>query len=106
VYDPDADLVVDMLPCEDGHAQERPMMQAIQQQPQPGQLWIVDRNFSTRSIFCRWQERGSYFVVREHGRTPSPQELEPMQMRGKIDTGIVHEQAVSRAGDGSRHAAQ
>jgi IS4 transposase len=95
VYDPDTDLVVDMLPCEDGHAQERTMMQAVQQQAQPGQLWIADRNFSTRAIFCRWQERGSCFIVREHGRTPSPQELEPMQLRGKIDTGIVHEQAVS-----------
>jgi IS4 transposase len=95
VYDPDTDLVVDMLPCEDGHAQERTMMQAIQQQAQPGQLWIADRNFSTRAIFCGWQERGSCFIVREHGRTPSPQELEPMQMHGKIDTGIVHEQAVS-----------
>jgi hypothetical protein len=86
-----------MLPCEDGHAQERTMMQAVQQQAQPGQLWIADRSFSTRAIFCRWQQRGSRFIVREHGRTPNPQALESMQLRGKIETGIVHEQAVSIA---------
>jgi IS4 transposase len=97
VYDPDTDLVVDMLPCEDGHAQERTMMQAVQQQAQPGQLWIADRSFSTRAIFCRWQQRGSRFIVREHGRTPNPQALESMPLRGKIETGIVHEQAVSIA---------
>ncbi|MEC4717605.1 IS4 family transposase [Noviherbaspirillum sp. CPCC 100848] len=99
VYDPDTDLVVDMLPCADGHAQERTMMQAVQQQAKPGQLWIADRNFSTRSIFCGWQERGSCFIVPEHGRTPSPLELDAMQLRGKIETGIVHEQAVSIEND-------
>jgi hypothetical protein len=29
VYDPDTDLVVELPPCEDGHAQERTMMRAV-----------------------------------------------------------------------------
>lgn len=95
VYDPDLDLVVDMLPGEDGHAQERSLMEALQEQAQPEQLWIADRNFSTRVILCRWQDKGSRFIVREHSRTPNPQALEPLRPRGKTDTGAVFEQAVA-----------
>lgn len=95
VYDPDLDLVVDMLPGEDGHAQERSLMEALQEQAQPGQLWIADRNFSTRVIFYRWQDKGSRFIVREHSRTPHPQTLEPLRAQGKTDSGAVFEQAVA-----------
>ena len=45
---PDLDLVVDLVPCEDGHAQERTLMELAQSQAQPGELWLADRNFSTR----------------------------------------------------------
>ena len=99
VYDPDRDLVVDMLPGEDGHAQERSLMQALQEQAQPGQLWIADRNFSTRGIVCRWHDKGSCFIVREHGRTPNPQVLDELRARGKADRGAVHEQAVAIEND-------
>jgi IS4 transposase len=44
VYDPDLDMVVDLVPCEDGHAQERTLMERAQSQAQPGELWMADRN--------------------------------------------------------------
>lgn len=95
VYDPDLDLVVDLAPCEDGHAQERTLMPSVQTHAQETDLWIADRNFSTRGILSEWERRGSDFIVREHGRTPSPQELEEARYRGRIDTGAVYEQAVA-----------
>jgi IS4 transposase len=94
VYDPDLDLVVDLVPCEDGHAQERSLMELAQRQAQPGELWLADRNFSTRRILCGLHDQGSNFIVREHGRTPNPQPLEPAQYRGRIEAGVVYEQAV------------
>jgi IS4 transposase len=94
VYDPDLDLVVDLVPCEDGHAQERSLMELAQRQAQPGELWLADRNFSTRRILCGLHGQGSSFIVREHGRTPNPQPLEPVQYRGRIEAGAVYEQAV------------
>lgn len=97
VYDPDLDLVVDLLPGEDAHAQERCFMAALQEQAQPGQLWLADRNFSTTAILQRWHDKGSHFLVREHGRSPSPHVLEPLHRCGSIDTGVVHEQAVEIA---------
>jgi hypothetical protein len=92
---PDLDLVVDLVPCEDGHAQERTLMALAQRQAQPGELWLADRNFiSTRRILCGLHGRGSSFTVREHGRTPNPQPLGPAQYQGRIEAGAVYEQAV------------
>jgi IS4 transposase len=95
VYDPDLDMVVDLVPCEDGHAQERTLMERAQSQAQPpGNLWMADRNFSTRRILYGLHDRGSSFIVREHGITPNPQALEQPRYGGRIETGTVYEQAV------------
>lgn len=99
VYDPDLDMVVDVVPCEDAHAQERSLMEQAQSQAQPGDLWIADRNFSTRRIFFGLHDRGSSFIVREHGCTPNPRALEQARHRGKIETGAVYEQAVEIEND-------
>ncbi|AGW90225.1 hypothetical protein N234_34645 [Ralstonia pickettii DTP0602] len=95
VYDPDTAMIVDLVPCEDAHAQERAIMETLLASAQPAELWIADRNFSTRAILAGWQRRGSAFIVREHGRNPSPSELEPLREMGRVETGIVYEQAVS-----------
>lgn len=94
VYDPDLGMIVDMMPCEDGHAQERSLMQPLLESATKGELWIADRNFSTRKILCGWHARGSAFIVREHGRNPNPSELERPRKMGRIDTGSVSEQTV------------
>jgi IS4 transposase len=95
VYDPDSGLVIDMIPCEDAHAQERACMSPILERAQPGELWIADRNFSTRPILSGWHRHGSAFIVREHGRTPNPIACSEMRPCGRVDTGVVSEQLVS-----------
>jgi IS4 transposase len=95
VYDPDSGLVVDLLPCEDGHAQERACMAPILERARPGELWIADRNFSTRAILGGWHRHGSAFIVREHGRTPNPAVCSELRPCGRIETGFVSEQLVS-----------
>lgn len=95
VYDPDQDMVVDLLPCEDGHAQERSLMHSVLTRARAGELWIADRNFSTRAILSGWHAQGCHFIVREHGRTPHPRESEAALYQGRIETGRVYEQAVS-----------
>lgn len=95
VYDPDLDMVVDLVPCEDGHAQERTLMASLQKQALQADLWIADRNFSTRGILNGWNSRGSSFIVREHGRTPNPHALDDARYWGRIETGTVYEQAVA-----------
>lgn len=95
VYDPATDIVTDMVPCEDGHANERSLMGPVLARAQAGELWIADRNFSTREILCGWHERGCGFIVREHGCSPHPRDVGPPCRAGRIATGVVQEQAVT-----------
>jgi len=91
---PELDMIVDMLPAEDAHAQERALMGPVLEQVQEGELWLADRNFSTRGILFAIHDKGAAFVVREHGVSPNPTELEPLREVGRIETGVVFEQAV------------
>jgi IS4 transposase len=94
VFDPDLDLVVDMEPGEDGHAQERTMLPAVLARAQPGDLWIGDRNFSTRAAIFAVVARRAAFLFREHGVSPSPTPTAPRREVGRTETGAVYEQPV------------
>ena len=47
VYDPQLDLMTDIIPCEDGHAQERSLLAQVLPLIGEGDIWIEDRNFCT-----------------------------------------------------------
>ena len=94
VYDPDVEMVVDLEPCEDAHAQERAVMPSLLERARPGELWIADRNFCTRAILCEWDRRGCGFIVREHSCNPNPRALGELSYQGRVATGAVYEQAV------------
>lgn len=66
VYEPALGMVVDVFPCEDGHAQERALLPLVLPTIQAGELWIQDRNFCVRDFLCGTQERGACFLTREH----------------------------------------
>jgi IS4 transposase len=95
VFDPDLGLVVDLEPCEDAHAQERTLLPAVLARVQPGDLWIGDRNFSTRAAIATIVARGAAFLIREHGASPNPTPSAPRHEVGRIETGIVYEQPVT-----------
>jgi len=95
VYDPDLGMVLDVIPCEDGHTQERALMQPLLAAARLGDLWMGDRNFCTQPILCGWHQQGSSFLVREHGANPNPSARDKPRMIGKIATGTVFEQSVS-----------
>ena len=94
VLDPDRDLVVDLVPCEDAHTQERALVGPLLEQAQPGQLWIMDRNFSTSTVLWSVHQRGAAVLVREHGANPNPTPTSPLQRVGSTETGKVFEQDV------------
>jgi hypothetical protein len=66
VLDPQRSLVVDVFPCEDGHAQERSLFPAVLAQVQPQQVWVADRNFCTNDFLTQIAQRQAYFIIREH----------------------------------------
>jgi hypothetical protein len=93
VYEPAHGLVRDVLPCEDGHAQERSLFGALRETIQRGDLWIADRNFCTCALLCDIDQRGAFFLIRQHEGLP----FEPVNILrsvGRIETGHVAEQRV------------
>jgi IS4 transposase len=94
VYDPDLKMVLDLEPCEDAYTQERAVMPSLLERAVPGELWIADRAFSTRTILGEWERRGCGFIVREHSSTPSPRAFGEASYQGRVETGAVYEQAV------------
>lgn len=94
VYDPELDLVSDLVACEDAHTQERAVAHELLARVKPGELWLADRNFSTSTILFGIADRGGKFVIREHGRTPNPTEIGRLKHIGRIDSGKVYAQKV------------
>jgi hypothetical protein len=48
-------------------------------------------------ILSGWHERQAAFIVREHGHSPTPTVCGRMRKLGRIETGVVYEQAVQVA---------
>ena len=69
VLDPQAMLVADVFPCEDGHAQERSLLDQVLETIRSGEVWIADRNFCTTGFLFGIARRGGYFVIRQHRAT-------------------------------------
>jgi hypothetical protein len=101
VFDPQYRLVVDVLPCEDGHAQERSLLPELLKTVERHDLWIADRNFCTISLLFGIAVPGGKFVIRQHGNLPYV--LKGRRKRiGEMETGIVYEQAITVTdGDGN-----
>jgi IS4 transposase len=94
VYEPAQGLVTDVVPCEDGHAQERSLFGSVLKTVTRNDLWIADRNFCTRAFLTETDRRGGFFVIREHRGLPFEM-LSPMRSCGRTSTGHVAQQRVS-----------
>ena len=69
VFDPVRGIVVDCLPCEDGHKQERALIPDVLNDIEAGTVWIADRNFCTCAFMFELALHKAYFVVRRHSKT-------------------------------------
>jgi hypothetical protein len=93
VLDPQRSLVVDVFPCEDGHAQERSLLPQVLAQVKPKQVWIGDRNFCTSDFLNQIEQHQAYFIIREHQQLAWT-EVTPLQVVGSNQSGTVFEQQI------------
>jgi hypothetical protein len=93
VYEPARGLVSDVFPCENGHAQERSLFGPLLNTVRSGDLWIEDRNFCTRDFLCEIDNRGAFFVTREHAGL-NFEILGALRSCGRTATGQVAQQRV------------
>lgn len=94
VLDPGRMLIVDVLPWEDAHDQERALLEQIVPKVRPQDLWIDDRNFCTTKFLFGISRQQGCFLVRQHASTLHWELLGPRQSCGRVPTGRVYEQAV------------
>lgn len=99
VLDPQAMLVTDVFCCEDGHAQERSLLDRVLGTIRPGEVWIADRNFCTTGFLFGIARRGGAFVIRQHQITLHIELVGGRRAGGRTETGLVFEQEV-RLSDG------
>jgi IS4 transposase len=95
VFDPDAGVVIDLVPCEDGHASERGLLAPLLAASAPGELWIGDRLFCTRAAILSASSRGAAVLFRETKVNPNPTPVGNRRRIGRIETGVVYEQRVT-----------
>jgi IS4 transposase len=93
VLDQELMLVDDVFLCEDGHAQERSLLEEVLTRVRPHDLWIADRNFGTTGFMSGIDARGAAFIIRQHS-TVHGEGAGPSAYRGTIPTGKVYEQSL------------
>jgi IS4 transposase len=94
VLDPELMLATHMIPCEDGHAQERSLTDQVLSLVEFRDVWVADRNFCTGALLQGVNNRSGRFVIREHKNLPV-QPVTPLSHQGSTDTGEVFEQMVT-----------
>lgn len=92
VYQPSSGLVRDLVLEENAHTQERALLDQVA--IEPGQLWVMDRNFCVRTFLFRILRAGASFLVRRHGSTLPFEPIEPPRPAGRCDTGAISEHPV------------
>jgi hypothetical protein len=67
LLDPQLDLVTHVFPCEDGHAQERSLLDRVLEVIEAHDLVVADRNICTVGFLLGVKSRQACFVIRRHG---------------------------------------
>jgi len=86
-------LITDVFLSEDGHAQERRLIDQVLHHVEADQLWLADRNFCTLSLLFGMARRGATFVVRQHGQLHG-ESTSKAKRTGTTRSGPVYEQTM------------
>src|SRR3954469_1659037 len=94
LYEPEADLVTDVLLEEDGHAQERSLLDDVLGRLNARDLVVADRNLCVRSFLLGIIAKGGFFAVREHAQVQW-ESAGKLRRLGRTEGGRLREQRVS-----------
>lgn len=99
VFDPQRMLAIDVILCEDGHSQERSLLDQVLKTVCARDLWIEDRNFCTTNFLFGIARCQAFFIVRQHGSTLHWEFAGKRRQCGRTATGKVFEQKVQISND-------
>lgn len=94
-YDPQWDLVTEVIPCEDAYAQERSLLPEVLAKGAARDCMVADRNFCTTGFLFGLAHRGAFFVIRQHAATLTWHLQGPRRYVGQDERGqALYEQAL------------
>lgn len=94
VLDPALGLAIDVICCEDGHAQERSLFADVLALVEEDDLWIADRNFCTTKLLFGIAANQARFVIRQHASTLTWERAGRVRQSGRTGTGKLSEQTL------------
>lgn len=101
LLDAQRELIRELVPCEDGHAQERSLLPELLTFILKDMVIVADRNFCTTMFLFGLRRRKAFFVIRQHASTLTWQTAGRRRRIGRIRTGTLYEQDVElREGKG------
>jgi hypothetical protein len=93
VFRPAYQLVTDIVLCEDGHAQERSLVDPILALVEKDSLWVADRNFCFQRFLLGIVAKLGFFVIREHAGL-NYKVASKLRKRGRGESGEILEQTI------------
>lgn len=103
VFKPAYQLVTNIVLCEDGHAQERSLVDPILELVKKDSLWVADRNFCFQRFLLGIAKKLGFFVIREHAGL-NYKVKNKLRRRGESESGEILEQTiVIEEEDGTKH---
>ncbi len=94
-YDPQWDVITDVIPCEDAYAQERALLPEVVPMVAARDCIVADRNFCTTGFLFGVARRGAFFVIRQHGSNVVGQLQGKRRAVGRDARGqVLYEQAL------------
>jgi hypothetical protein len=93
IYEPELEMATDVFPCEDGHAQERSLLDEVLPTLIARDTLIMDRNFCVRDFLHGIAAKQAYFVVRQHKGLPWEEDSEEKYI-GKTEGSKLYEQYI------------
>jgi hypothetical protein len=94
-YDPRFDMITDVIPCEDAHAQERSLLTQALLCISARDCIIADRNFCTTGFLFGIRGAHAVFLIRQHASTLTYELCGKRRLAGKDGRGRnIYEQAM------------
>src|SRR5271154_5562195 len=93
VFKPAFQLVTNIVLCEDGHAQERSLVDPILDHIKKDSLWVADRNFCFQRFLLGIAKKLGCFIIREHAGL-NYKVASKLRRRGRGESGEILEQTI------------
>lgn len=94
IYDPQSQLVREAIACQDGHANERSLVDRVLPCVEAGQSWVADRNFCFFAFLFGVAARRAFFVVRQHPQVVGELIAKRRKLQ-RVEGGTLYEQGLS-----------